>query len=150
MDLSEKTNYPLGKGNGDESFAYAIQLVLAVGLPMTMHAAIELGIFEIMAKAGDDAKLSASQIAAQMMNTASHNPNAPAMLDRILRLLASHNVVTCSLVGLETVYGLTPVAKHFVADQDGTSLGPLMALTHDKVLLDSWLVSTNIVESRLI
>ena len=41
----------------DESFAYANQLVTGSVLPMTMQAAIELGVFKIIAKAGPGAKL---------------------------------------------------------------------------------------------
>ncbi|KAH7519395.1 hypothetical protein FEM48_Zijuj08G0031600 [Ziziphus jujuba var. spinosa] len=80
---------------GVESFSYAMQLAMSSVLPMSMQCAIELGIFDIIAKAGQEAKLSPSEIAAHMPTT---NPDAPAMLDRLLRLLASHSVLTCSLV----------------------------------------------------
>ena len=119
----------------EESFAYAIQLVTGVVLPMTLQAAIQLGVFNIIAKAGPDAKLSASDIAAQMPT---RNKDATMMLDRMLWLLATHSVVDCSVVGLDRLYSLTPVSGYFVSDQDGISLGPLMALLQDKVFLDSW------------
>lgn len=119
----------------EESFAYAIQLVNSLALPMTLQAAIQLGVFDILAKAGPDARLSASEIAAQMPTG---NKDAPLMLDRMLRLLASHSVVGCFVVGLEKLYSLNPVSGFFVSDQDGVSLGPLMALHQDKVFIDSW------------
>ncbi|KAJ8748523.1 hypothetical protein K2173_003422 [Erythroxylum novogranatense] len=75
----------------DEIIGYAMQLALGSGL---------------------DAKLSASDIAAKI---STQNPDASLMLDRILRLLASHQVLGCTSVdGLTRFYSLTPVAKYFV------------------------------------
>ncbi|CAK7348616.1 unnamed protein product [Dovyalis caffra] len=119
----------------DENFGYAMQIALGSVLPMTMYSAIELGIFEIIAKAGPDVKLSASQIAAKLPTK---NPDAPKVLDRILRLLASHHVLYCFVDGLERLYSLAPVSKYFVRNQDGVSLGPFMALIQDSVFLQSW------------
>ncbi|KAI4346262.1 hypothetical protein L6164_013329 [Bauhinia variegata] len=106
---------------------------------MTLNSAIDLGIFDVMAKEGEGAKLSAKVIAAKLR---SENPEAPAMLDRILRLLASHSVVYCSVAEdnqVEMLYSLTPMAsQYFVADAQGVSLGAVMKLIHDKVFLESW------------
>ncbi|XWS71185.1 hypothetical protein CRYUN_Cryun03dG0117300 [Craigia yunnanensis] len=123
-----------------ENFSYAAQVVNSSVLPMSMHAAIQLDIFEIIAKAGPDAKLSPKELAAQL---ATKNPEAPSMLDRILRVLASHSIVGCSLADDEQgnpqrLYSLTPVSKFLVRNEDGASLGPLMNLVQDKVFLDSW------------
>ncbi|KAI9182590.1 hypothetical protein LWI28_026933 [Acer negundo] len=60
------------------------------------------------------------------------------MLDRMLRLLASHSVVGCSVVDFVRLYSLNPVSECFVDDQNVVSLGPVMTLTQDKVFLDSW------------
>ena len=126
----------------EESFPYAMQLVNSCALPMALQSTIELGVFDILAKAGPRAKLSPSQIVAQMPTK---NPEATVMLDRILRMLASHSVLGCSVVADEfgsyqRLYSLSPVSKHFVRNEDGVSLGPLMALLQDKVFLDSWYV----------
>lgn len=74
----------------------------------------------------------------------------------MLRLLASHSILTCSAVDFHSddhhdspstaaaaledkrLYGLTPLAKYFVPNQDGVSLGPLMCLVQDKVCMKSW------------
>lgn len=120
----------------DENFVYAIELSISIALPMALHTAIELGIFKIIADEGQDSKLSAAEIVAKMVDV--RNPDAPVMLDRILRLLASHKVIGCSLNGLERQYSLTPVSKYFVPNKDGVSLGPFMGLFQDKVLLDCW------------
>lgn len=107
---------------------------------MTLQAAFELGVFEILAKAGDGAKLSPPEIAAEITTT---NPDAASMIDRMLRLLASHSVVGCS-VGfdedgkMQRLYSLTPVSKYYVRNQDGVSLGPTLSLIQDKVFLHSW------------
>ena len=71
------------------------------------------------------------------------------MLDRILRVLASHSIVGCSLADDEQgdpqrLYSLTPVSKFLVRNEDGVSLGPLMNLLQDKVFLDSWYVSLSL------
>ncbi|WCJ22521.1 Caffeic acid 3-O-methyltransferase [Euphorbia peplus] len=66
----------------DESYGYAIQLAFSSTLPMALHSVIQLGIFEIIASGGSQVKLSCSEIAAKL---ATMNPDAPVMLDRILR-----------------------------------------------------------------
>ena len=76
------------------------------------------------------------------------NPEAANMLDRILRVLASHSVLNCSVVeddnpklgSFKRLYSLAPLAKHFACNDDGVSLGPFIALAQHKVYLDSWLV----------
>ncbi|KAI4346260.1 hypothetical protein L6164_013327 [Bauhinia variegata] len=126
------------KQEGD-TFISALKLVNTLVFPMTLNSAIDLGIFDVMAKEGEGAKLSAKDIAAKLR---SENPEAPAMLDRILRLLASHSVVCCSVAEdnqVEMLYSLTPMAsQYFVADAQGVSLGAVMKLIHDKVFLESW------------
>ncbi|XP_021297623.1 caffeic acid 3-O-methyltransferase-like [Herrania umbratica] len=123
-----------------ESFSYAMQIVSSSALSMSLYAAIQLELLEIIAKAGPKAKLSPKEIAAQLP---CKNPEAPSMLDRILRVLASHGIVSCSVVDEQSnnpqrFYGLTPVSKFFVPNEDGVSFGPLMALNQDRVSLDSW------------
>ncbi|OMO81762.1 hypothetical protein CCACVL1_12238 [Corchorus capsularis] len=135
----------MGNGSNDssadeESFSYAMQIAQSLVLPMSMHAAIQLQVFDIIAQAGPDAKLSAKEIAAKLPTK---NPEAPSMLDRLLRLLATHCIVGCSLANDEEgghprrLYSLTPVSKYFVPNEDGVSLGPFMNLAQDNVFLAS-------------
>ncbi|KAB2597919.1 anthranilate N-methyltransferase-like [Pyrus ussuriensis x Pyrus communis] len=121
-----------------------MQLASSSVLSMSMQLAIELGVFDIIAKAGPGAKLSSSEIAAHI-GSGTRNPEAPMMLDRILRLLASHSILSCSVVANEEdgsdsrrLYSLGPVSRYFVTNEDGVSLGPMMLLIQDKVFLDSW------------
>ncbi|OMO70078.1 hypothetical protein COLO4_28780 [Corchorus olitorius] len=128
----------------EESFSYAMQIAQSLSLPMSMHAVSQFQVFDIIAKADPNVKLSAKEIAAQL--PANKNPEASSMLDRLLRLLASHCIVGCSLVNDEEgghpwrLYSLTSVPKYFVPNEDGVSLAPLMNLDQDKVFLASWFV----------
>ncbi|XP_077248351.1 caffeic acid 3-O-methyltransferase-like [Tasmannia lanceolata] len=124
----------------EEPFMYAMQLTSASVLPMALKAAIELEVLEIIAKAGSGAKLSPSQIVSQLPT---QNPDAPCMLDRILRLLASYSILTCSVVThengkLQRLYGLAPVCKFLVQNQEAGSVGPLLLMNHDKVFMETW------------
>lgn len=128
-----------------ESFRYALQLVASVGLPMSLKCAIELGIFDVIDRAGTGAKLSASEIAAQLPIASNIISDAPPMLDSLLRLLASHSVVSCCVSNhagsdSQRLYGLLPVTKYFVTNKDGASLGPMMLLLQDNVFLAGWYV----------
>lgn len=123
----------------EDEFTYAMQLVTLTSLAMVLVNTIKLNVFEAIAKAGFDAQLSAYEIASCLSIP---NQDAPDMLDRMLRLLASHSIVTCSQGEQESrpvrLYGLAPVAKYFIINEDGASLGRLMELAQDKVYSNSW------------
>ncbi|KAL0002412.1 hypothetical protein SO802_016193 [Lithocarpus litseifolius] len=128
------------KTEEEKSFSYAIQLSTSIVLPMTLQSANELGVSDILAEAGPDAKLSPSQIVVYLPTK---NPVAAMMLDRILRMLASHSVLGCSVVSddfgsSQKLYSLSPVSKHYVRNEDGVSLDPFMALIQDEVFIQSW------------
>ncbi|KAK7285721.1 hypothetical protein RJT34_20500 [Clitoria ternatea] len=126
----------------EESFSYAVQLANSVVLSMTLQTATELGVFDVLQKAGKDAKLSAKDIASQI---SCNNPHAPSMLDRLLALLSSHRILNCSVIpdhqnlgSFHRLYTLTPVATFFAPNSHGVSLGPLMTLIQDQIFLASW------------
>ncbi|KAL5831478.1 hypothetical protein ACOSQ4_016832 [Xanthoceras sorbifolium] len=131
----------------DDPGEYAMQLVTASVLPRVLKVAIELGVLDIIDKAGSGALLSPSQIAVQI--APGNKTEAPLVLERILRLLASHSILTCSVdtkdhdsddqVQVHWLYGLAPVAKYFVRKQEGGgSLRDLLILIQDKVMLNMW------------
>ncbi|KAL5712068.1 caffeate O-methyltransferase [Ranunculus cassubicifolius] len=128
----------------EEACAHAMQLASASVLPMVLKTAIELDVLEIIAKSaksGMSAFVTPAEIASQIRNTT--NTQAPIMLDRMLRLLASHNVLSCQLRtkedgSIERLYGLAPVCKFLVKNEDGVSMAPLLLMNHDKVLMESW------------
>ncbi|KAF7123144.1 hypothetical protein RHSIM_Rhsim12G0187000 [Rhododendron simsii] len=137
----------VSKEEEEENCLYAMQLGSSSVLPMVLKAAAELKVFDIIAKEGPGAQLSPSKIASCLPDSC--NPGAPEMLDRMLRLLASYSILVCSeqspdqpppaaQVGQRRLYGLAPVAKYFVSNQDGISLGPFLFLLQDKVFMDSW------------
>jgi caffeic acid 3-O-methyltransferase / acetylserotonin O-methyltransferase len=128
----------------EESFLYAIHLCNSMVLPMALQSATELGVFDVLQKAGRDAQLSADEIASRL---SCNNLDAPKMLDRILALLASHDVLKCLVVqdeqklgSFHRLYSMAPVARFFAPNSDGVSLGPLLALVQNNVFLASWLV----------
>ena len=119
----------------EEAYSYAMQLGSTVVLPAVFQAVVNLDVFEIINKAGPGAELSASEIVAQIPHD---NPEAAIMLDRVLGLLVSFNILRCSFTGEHRLYSLAPVAKYFVRNQNGESLRPYMNLTLDPVLMAGW------------
>ncbi|XP_073526152.1 uncharacterized protein [Phyllobates terribilis] len=113
-------------------------LANSIVLPMALQTAIELGLLDIIADAGSDASLTAAEMAEKL--SAEGNPKATEMVERILRLLVTFSVVSCSIIGGVTrkVYGLTLVGRYLVKNDDGFSLAPLLRLVTDKSLLRSW------------
>ena len=62
-----------------------------------------------------------------------NNPDVATMLDRIPKMMASHSVVANEFGSFQRLYTLSPVSKHFVRNEDGVSLAPMIASPHDKV-----------------
>ncbi|KAL0438075.1 UNVERIFIED_CONTAM: Caffeic acid 3-O-methyltransferase 1 [Sesamum latifolium] len=116
-------------GDDEEAGALALAACVSHIFPMALDTAIQLNLFEIIAGAGG-AQLSASEIVSQLPT--SHD-GAAAVLDSLLRLLATHSLLTCSVIrlengGIERRYGLAPAGKFFVGDENGVSFAPFRAL----------------------
>ncbi|XP_054799558.1 cathecol O-methyltransferase 1-like [Prosopis cineraria] len=126
----------------EESFSCAM-LATSTAISMAMQTSVELGVFDVIHRAGPCTEISAAEIASEV---SCKNPEAASALDRLLHLLASHSVLRCSVIVDENggsgcyrrLYSLSPVAKFFVRNADGASLGPFIELAQDKVFLDSW------------
>ncbi|XP_076953301.1 cathecol O-methyltransferase 1-like [Bidens hawaiensis] len=125
--------------SSEDHFTYAMELANSTSLSMVLVNTIKLKVLETIAEVGPDAQLSSHEIASRLSIS---NEDAPHMIDRMLRLLASHSIVTCTEGVHESrpirLYGLAPVAKYFIPNEDGASLGPFMQLVQDKVFIDSW------------
>uniref|UniRef100_A0A7N2MCP7 O-methyltransferase C-terminal domain-containing protein n=1 Tax=Quercus lobata TaxID=97700 RepID=A0A7N2MCP7_QUELO len=67
-----------------------------------------------------------------------NNPDVAMMLDRIPKMMASHSVVANEFGSFQRLYTLSPVSKHFVRNEDGVSLAPMIALPHDKHIIKSY------------
>ncbi|KAL0351469.1 UNVERIFIED_CONTAM: Caffeic acid 3-O-methyltransferase [Sesamum calycinum] len=118
-------------GEDDEAGILALEACVSHIFPMALDAAIQLDLFEIIARAGAGALLSPSDIASQLPT--SHD-GAAAVLDSLLRLLATHSLLTCSVSklesgGIERRYGLAPAGKFFVGDENGVSFAQYQAYT---------------------
>jgi len=94
-------------------------LSTAVVYPAVLNAAIELNLFEIIAKATPHGSfMSSHEIASKLPN---QHPDLPDRLDRMLRLLASYSLLTTSTRttqhgATETVYGLSQIGQYYAPD----------------------------------
>nr|AFX98069.1 caffeic acid O-methyltransferase [Cunninghamia lanceolata]QBC40976.1 caffeic acid O-methyltransferase [Cunninghamia lanceolata] len=125
----------------EEEWLVGMELGTFSCLPMAIKAAIELDVLQIIANAGHGIQVSPTQIVSQIPNVT--NPDAAITLDRILRVLASHSLLSCSVTTdkngkPERLYGLTPLCKYLVQNKDGLSLAPLSLMNQDKVFIDTW------------
>lgn len=122
----------------EDALTLATQITGSIVIPLALRSAIEVGVFDILAKAGEGAELSTKDIAVQI---GSNNPEAPTMLDRLLSLLTTHSLLHCSVSQhSERLYSLSKGSKYFVTGADGVSLGPTLALLLDNVFYQSWSV----------
>ncbi|XP_021282827.1 caffeic acid 3-O-methyltransferase-like [Herrania umbratica] len=138
---SKVDNLNITANEEEEEFHQAIHLATSTVLPMVLQAAIDLDLLEIIAKAGPaDCKLSPIEIASHLPT---QNPDASSIIDRILRVLASHSILTCGLATnedghIQRLYGLASIAKYFLHNDDGISVLPALAISTDKFLLEPW------------
>ncbi|KAF8014114.1 hypothetical protein BT93_H0067 [Corymbia citriodora subsp. variegata] len=120
----------------DEEILSTFEIPSMVFVPMVLKSVIELEIMELLAKSG---QLSPPEIAARL---SINNPAAPDIIDRMLRLLASYSIISCTLVEdrggcPQRLYGLGPRSKFFVGN-DGASFAPVHTLLQDKTVLQTW------------
>ena len=131
----------------DEPCLYALLLSSSHVFPMVLNAAIELNLFEIIAKASPDAYLSPSEIASKLPT---QNPDAPYMLDRMLRLLVSYSLLTCSMRTcedgrVERLYGVSPAGKYYVQNEDGGSVDSISAFALHRATVEVLYVYSHLI-----
>ncbi|KAE8667518.1 Caffeic acid 3-O-methyltransferase 1 isoform 2 [Hibiscus syriacus] len=74
----------------------AMHLASISSLPFGLKVAVDVGLLEIISKADTPSgTLSAAEIVSQLPTK---NPDAPSMVDRILRLLTTHSILTCKQI----------------------------------------------------
>ncbi|CAN8294682.1 unnamed protein product [Cochlearia groenlandica] len=120
-------------------------------VPYAIKTAIELDLFEIIAKAGPlgQTHLSPLDLASK---SGAKNPDAPTMIDRLLRLLCGYSVCTCKVVkddGNEKeyrVYGIGKAGKKLIKNEDGLSYAPCVTFINPKIQND---VCSRLTESIL-
>ncbi|XP_010539652.1 PREDICTED: indole glucosinolate O-methyltransferase 1-like [Tarenaya hassleriana] len=137
---------PLHEQEDDEELGTeARRLALSGVLPMVLKSAVELGLVDALHMAAEESTgvyLSPSEIALRLPSVPT-NPDAPDMLNRVLRLLASFSVVDCRMVQtgekLESVYRAKPICRFLLKDGDEKgSLGPFLLLNNDIVNVSCW------------
>jgi hypothetical protein len=130
----------------EEACMYALQLASSSILPMTLKNAIELGLLEALEsarKSGNAAAALAPEEVVARLPVAPRNPDAAVMVDRMLRLLASYDIVKCEMEEgedgkLARRYAAAPVCKWLTPNEDGVSMAALALMNQDKVLMESW------------
>ncbi|XVF42585.1 hypothetical protein PTKIN_Ptkin01aG0375800 [Pterospermum kingtungense] len=126
----------------DGGWLQAMCLATVGNLPFALKVGIDLDLLEIIAKASTSNRmLSPTEIASKLPT---NNPDAPSIIDRILRLLASHSILTCNLVSIgedghtQRLYGLSSIGKYFIQDEDGVSLAPHLDIFTEKHIIQCW------------
>lgn len=120
--------------------AQALQICLSCTFPFTIKTAIELRLLDVIAEAESPAaSLYPAQIVAQLP-AAADNPGAADMVDRLLRLLASYGVVTCTDEAGSRKYSAAPVTKYLIKNRDdgASSMANLALLGQDRVAVAVW------------
>ncbi|WCJ39221.1 O-methyltransferase family protein [Euphorbia peplus] len=110
-------------------------------LPFILHTAIELDLFNIIAKFGPEAYVSASEIASHLPTT---NPDAPSLLDRMLHFFVTYSLLSYSPQMLEdgrivNTYALTPTCKFYTGKVEDGNLSFISRLHFHKATIESWL-----------
>ncbi|WZZ72590.1 hypothetical protein YC2023_083960 [Brassica napus] len=138
--LSSNPTIQIATDDDNELGLMAVRIANAAALPMVLKAALELGVFDTLYAAS--VFLSPSEIASRLP-TAPRNPEAPALLDRMLRLLASYSMVKCGTDQAgkgERDYRAEPICRFFLKDniQDIGSLASQVIVNFDSVFLNTW------------
>ncbi|KAK3161829.1 hypothetical protein QOZ80_1BG0082050 [Eleusine coracana subsp. coracana] len=132
--------------NEDENEAclHAQTLVYAFNITMAIKAAIQLRLLDMLSKA-DGRALTAEELVAQAQEGTDNKAEVAVLVDRILRYLASFDVVRCSTEpdpSNKTVllrrYTPAPACRWLTTNNGKGSLGPLAVLAVDEENLSSW------------
>ncbi|XP_010438010.1 PREDICTED: indole glucosinolate O-methyltransferase 4-like isoform X1 [Camelina sativa] len=125
----------------------ALMITNSLAFPMVFKVALELGVLDTIVAVDDDVWLSPSEIAIALP-TKPTNPEAPMLLDRMLRLLTSHSILKCRIVETgendrirktQSVYAAEPVCTFFLNRGDNSgSLMSLFMLLQSQVFFKTW------------
>ncbi|KAG8643097.1 caffeic acid 3-O-methyltransferase 1 isoform X2 [Manihot esculenta] len=128
--MSSSTSLPTSQQD-DEAYSFALYLRSAYVFSHALAICLQLKLFDIIAQAGP---LTAAEITAHLPT---RNPDAPSMIDRLLRLLASYSLLTSSHGLIERRYGLSSTGQFFVRDnKHGVSMAAFPA--DAKALTEAW------------
>lgn len=128
-----------------------MELANMISVPMSLNAAVKLGIADAIWNSGSNSPLSASEILPRLL-LPSGAAGDPENLQRILRMLTSYGVFSEHLIDaagsvVERKYSLTDVGKTLVTDSDGLSYAAYVLQHHQEAMMRAWpLVHTAVVE----
>ncbi|XP_075674930.1 caffeic acid 3-O-methyltransferase 1-like [Castanea sativa] len=133
----------------DKACLQAILVSSAQMFSCVLNATIELDLFGIIARAGPAACITTSEIVSQLP-TKDSDSDTPSRLDRMLRVLVSNSLLTCSIRTLEDgrverLYGLTPTSYFFVEKDDGSSLASLAAFSSHRAFWEASLRMKHVI-----
>ncbi|KAF7836156.1 isoliquiritigenin 2'-O-methyltransferase-like [Senna tora] len=136
----------------DSSFLSAMNMCFTHIHSAALNFGIDHKIFDIIAKA-NGRHVSAIEVASQLQSSLQHQDLA-FRLDRVLRLLATQSLLTCSYgvnsgddTQRERLYGISPIGKFFVSDNENTSgfVAFMSSLMGYPALVDAWLNFKNAI-----
>lgn len=139
---SSTNNRAVAEADDEEAIVHASLMTSSFILPMVLNATVELGIFDILNE--QEGQLSAYEITTHLterVNKRNTQAAAASVLDRMLRLLASHSLLNCSSRtrgdegSVQRVYGLAPAGKLFLRNEE--SLAGFLSFSHDQAILDT-------------
>ncbi|XVF42584.1 hypothetical protein PTKIN_Ptkin01aG0375700 [Pterospermum kingtungense] len=138
--MSSQPDQPQLTSKEEEDWLQAIQLATSTMLPFALKAAIDLDLLEIIAKAGPGSILSPTEIVSHLP---ANNPDAPSIIDRILRAFTAHSILACHLVTDEDghtkrVYSIASIGKYFLQNKNGISVVPFLNMTLGRRLIECW------------
>ncbi|WCJ39220.1 O-methyltransferase family protein [Euphorbia peplus] len=115
--------------------------------PLVLHTAIELDLFNIISKFGPGSYVSASEITSHLPST---NPEAPALLDRMLHLFATHSLLSYEPRTLEDgrtekTYALTPACRFFTGSVEDGNVSFISRLALHKTTIETWLNMKDVI-----
>ncbi|XP_062231755.1 probable inactive methyltransferase Os04g0175900 [Phragmites australis] len=138
----EKIGFVNGAGEDEDATClHAQTLVYAYNVTMTIKAAVELGLFDALS-AADGRALTPDELAVRVTKAEDKTQSA-ALIDRMLRFLASFDVVRCSTeTGPDGTafrrYTPAPVCRWLTNNNSEGSLAPMSAFSVDEDNISSW------------
>ncbi|XP_028805805.1 isoliquiritigenin 2'-O-methyltransferase-like [Neltuma alba] len=136
MNSIEMNHQHVIKSLSNDQDACLQAMILSAGQvnAAVLNAALQLNLFDIISESKgdvDDGYVSPTEIASRLTSQKSKIAIISGRLDRMLRLLVAHSLLTCSVRTsvdgtTQRLYALSPTGQYFVSKQDGASWASLM------------------------
>ncbi|CAL9125766.1 unnamed protein product [Musa textilis] len=116
-----------------------MELANMISVPMALNAVVRLNVPDAIWQSGSNSPLTAAEILA-LLRPPPLSSSDPSILQRLLRLLASHGVFAehrCDTSGARR-YSLTDVGRTLVPSGDGASYAAYVLQHHQDALVRAW------------